>query len=572
MKRFGRTRVRAAAALLVLLPAGAPEARAQERATVSGTVVDAYNQAPLPEASVVLETRGPGALPAPGRALVQATRTVRTDAGGRYHFSGVPAGEYRLRVERPGYRSATVEVDLRGAAESRVSVGLDVEPVALRPVEVSVPAVDPAELYGRRSRSRDAGAAGNRRVEVERARQDRYLASDVRAVTHADVAQGITLGETDLFRALQRLPGVSAGDEYSAELWTRGAPWDQTRVYFDGLPLFNPVHAVGGFSGVNPDAVGAAFLHPGVQPASLGGGAAGVLDLRSRPGGGSGELRGLAELSVVSARGALDRSSEDGRRAWMAAGRRTYLDLATGAAERLLGRDKTYHLPYTFSDLTGRWDHPVGEEGALEVSGLLELDRISSTNTNLLDRISADWGGGMARATLQNRLGGVRARHTLGLSGFFSSLDARNQAPRPSDPGNIHYRPAIEPTSSGILYTVFRGELEPVTSPSPLPWQAGYELANQRVSFAGPRPLPLALVDPDARRLDREHALSHAALWGSRRWRPAEALTLTTAMRLEAGPAVRGGGVLRLAPRVAARLQATPALALSAAAGRSFQY
>lgn len=578
MHRFGWSRFRAWFAVLLLLWAGSaagaqtPEGTRPSRGIISGRVVDARAQVPLADASVVLETRAPGALPTPGRGLIQANRAVRTDSAGRYRFEGIPPGEYRLHVQRLGYRSATVEVDLRGPAESRVSVGLDVEPVALQPVEVTAPAAGTGESYGRWSvEGSDPDLAGRRRVAVERSRQDLYLPSDVRAVTHADVAEGITLGEPDLFRALQRLPGVSAGDEYSAELWTRGAPWDQTRVHFDGLPLFNPVHAVGGLSGVNPDAVGAAVLHPGVQPVSLGGGAAGVLDLRSRAGGGTGELQGLAELSVVSARAALDGSTEDGRDAWMMAGRRTYLDLLTGAAEWLLGRDRTYRLPYTFSDLTGRWDRQVGEEGTLEVSGLLELDRVNSTNTNFFDRISANWGGGMARATLQSRFGGVRARHTVGVSGFFSSLDERNEAP-PADPGNIHYRPAIVPTSSGILHTVFRGELEAVASPSPIPWQAGYELVNQRVSFSGPRPLPLALVDPDAPLLDRDHSLAYAALWGSRRWQPTDALTVTTGARLEAGPAVRGGGELRLAPRVAARLQATPSLSLSAAAGRSFQY
>lgn len=553
-------------------PVQAPESRAAERAAVAGTVVDAYSQRPLPDATVVLEPREAGALPSPGRAFVQATRTARTDPAGRYRFTGVPAGEYRLHVERLGYRSSTVEVDLRGAAESRVSVGLDVEPVALQPVEVSVPAVDPADLYGRRRTVPGAAEAGRRRVAVERARQEAYLSSDVRAVTHADVAEGITLGETDLFRALQRLPGVSAGDEFSAELWTRGAPWDQTRVHLDGIPLFNPVHGLGGFSGVNPDAVGAAFLHPGVQPASLGGGAAGVLDLRTRSGGSEGGgLNGLAEVSIVSARAALDRASDDGEQAWMLAGRRTYADLLTGVAEGVLGRDKTYRLPYGFSDLAGRWDRRLGERSALEVSGMASWDRIFSRNDNLLDRISARWGGGMARATLATGVGGMETRHTLGLSGFRSRVGEQN--PDPDDDG-YDFRPAITPSTGGVLFTVLRGELEPAAraSGAPSPWSAGYELAHQRVEFRGARPLPLAVIDPEPLLLDRGNALTTGAVWGSARWRPARALAVSAGLRAEAGPSVRDGGPLRLAPRLSARVQATPQLAVSAAAGRSYQY
>jgi hypothetical protein len=577
-----RLRVLAALALVLAgaladaVHAPGQESSRQGAGTISGLIVDAGSSLPLVDATVVLETRGPGAFPARTRgssAFLQGTRTTRTDSAGRYRFAEVSPGEYRLHVQRLGYRSATVEVDLRGITGSTVSVGLEVEPVALQPVEVSAPGMGPGETYGRRELGRARGnEEGERRVAVERLRQEFHLASDVRAVTHADVAEGITLGETDLFRALQRLPGVSAGDEYSAELWTRGAPWDQTRVYFDGLPLFHPVHALGGFSGVNPDAIGAVFLHPGVQPVALGGGAAGVLDLRSRRGRGSGKLRGTGELSLVSARGALDRASEDGRHAWMAAGRRTYLDLATGLAEWILTRDQTYRLPYSFRDLAARYDHQVGDDTHLEVSGLLQWDAINSTNSNLLNRISSDWGGGAARTTLHTAWGGVQTRHTLGFSGFGSVVRPQNEDLQLA-PGNFNSEPPVEPSSNRILYFTFRGEIDPRgASGAPAAWSAGYELVNQEIRFAGPRPLALALLDPHPVLLRRDDRLHYVGLWGERRWNPAEALTVTTGLRLEAGPAVRNGGSLRLAPRAAGRYQLTPELSLSAAAGRTYQY
>ena len=576
-------RIAALALLLPAVPAGAADARGETTADaprgeawISGVIVDAATGLALVDATVVLETRTPGVVSSSGRgssAFVQATRTTRTESEGRYRFGEVSPGEYRLHVQRLGYRAATIEVDLRAAGGSTVSVGLEVEPLMLRPLEASATPMEAGETYGRMARGRrERTVEDRRRVAVERLRQQDHLSSDVRVLTHTDVAEGITLGETDLFRALQRLPGVSGADEYSAELWTRGASWDQTRVYFDGLPLFNPVHALGGLSGVNPDAVGAAFLHPGVQPLALGGGAAGVLDLRSRRGGGSGELRGTGEVSVVSARGALDQASEDGRHAWMAAGRRTYLDLATGLAEWALSRDKTFRLPYSFRDLASRYDYQAGGDTRLELSGLMQWDAINSTNTSLLERISADWGGGAARATLQTGWGGVRTRHTLGFSGFGSVVRGQNTDPHLA-PGNHHPVPPVHRSSNRILYATFRGEVEPATaSGAPAPWSAGYELVNQSVRFTGPRPLPLALRDPDPVLLRRDDRLHYAGLWGERRWKPAEALTVTTGVRLEAGPAVENGGRFRLAPRATARYQLSPALAVSAGAGRTYQY
>ena len=136
-----------------------------------------------------------------------------------------------------------------------------------------------------------AGPEPAARVRAERERQDRFLTSDTRGLTRADVQEAVTLGEADLFRALQRVPGVGTRDEYTAELRVRGGSWDQTAVYFDGVPLFNPLHGTGLLSAVTTDAVGAAFLHAGVQPAELRSAGAGVVTAtRAGWGGGAGQL------------------------------------------------------------------------------------------------------------------------------------------------------------------------------------------------------------------------------------------------------------------------------------------
>lgn len=317
--------------------------------------MDAETSRPLPGAAVTLEPGPVGAFPAARGAegsFLQSTRTVYTDSTGWYHFRPVPDGKYRLYVQRIGYRPATLDVELRAGSRSSLSIALLVEPVALEPIRASVVANTVGEnSYGRIAQE-EPTSRGERRLATERLRQRLHLAADARAVTHADVEEGITLGETDLFRALQRLPGVSTRDDFAAELWVRGAPWEQTRISFDGLPLFNPMQALGLFSGVSPDAIGSAFLYPGVQPVSLGGGAAGALDLRSRHGGDE-PLQGTGELSLISGRLALDGAAADGRARWMVAGRRTYVDWLTGAIGRLAD-EPDVRLPYHFADLAAR--------------------------------------------------------------------------------------------------------------------------------------------------------------------------------------------------------------------------
>jgi hypothetical protein len=544
--------------------------------TVSGTIRDAESAAPIADATVTLDGGTHAAFPAAGSAFVRGTRSTRTGEAGDYRFNGVEPGDYRLHVQRMGYRSATVEVTLRSPAESRLSVGLQVQPVTLKPIHVVPERPAEQQSYGRRTATGGGEEAGEERVEAERMRQRAHLASDVRSVTHADVEEGVTFGETDLFRALQRLPGVSTRDEFSAELWTRGAQWDQTRVFFDGLPLFNPVHAVGFLSAVNPDAVGAAALHPGVQPLWAGGGAAGVLDLRSRRG--QGELAGVGELSLASSRLALDGASEDGGTAWMIAGRRTYLDLLTTVAEGLLGSDRTFRFPGNFVDVAGRLDRRVGSFGTLETSALLQRNAFGYgpelRERDVLNGSAARSTSLAARATLHARLGGVRTSHTLGFSGYGASTPRRadDDVRGPYDPdGPFDRFPDQEPSSNRVRYFGFGGEAGPRRGP-PEAWTLGYRLTRQEIRYAGPAPTAFAPLDPAEYALDSRGSLWMAAAWAERRWNPLPGVTADAGVRVEGGPAVSNGGALRFAPRLAVRFPAGEGTTLSAAAGRTYQY
>ncbi len=115
-------------ALLAALPLRA------QTGTVSGTIRDAESAAPIAGATVTLDGGTHAAFPTGGSAFVRGTRSTRSGAAGEYRFGGVEPGDYRLHVQRLGYRSATLEVTLRSPAESRLSVSLEVQPVTLKPI------------------------------------------------------------------------------------------------------------------------------------------------------------------------------------------------------------------------------------------------------------------------------------------------------------------------------------------------------------------------------------------------------------------------------------------------------
>ncbi len=87
------------------------------------------------------------------------------------------------------------------------------------------------------------------------------------------------LGETDILRGLQMLPGVSSVGEASNGVNIRGGTTDQNLMLLDNAPIFNPTHMFGLFSAFPSDAVSGFDLYKGNVPARYGGRAAAVLDV-----------------------------------------------------------------------------------------------------------------------------------------------------------------------------------------------------------------------------------------------------------------------------------------------------
>jgi hypothetical protein len=389
------------------------------------------------------------------------------------------------------------------------------------------------------------------RLAALRQRQVRFLSTDVREVTQADVAEGLTLGETDLFRALQRLPGVSTRNDLTAELWTRAARWDQTRVTWDGLPLYNPLHVMGLLSAVNSDAVGAAFLHPGVRPASVGEGAAAVLDLRSRPGGGTGAVRGVGEVSLLSMRATVDQTVAGGRGAWMLSGRRSYADWAIPAMARggLFGAgNQNVQFPYHFAEVVGRGDWRFRGDRTLEVSVLRSQDHVAGEVTDIFRGTRARWGNTVARASLSQParlgpLGAVALRHSVGLSDY---VGQNRQAPPSDDVDPYDAPPAFTPVQGAVRYLSLSGDVTPVAADDGAPpraaWSAGWELSRQQARAEGALRLGYTLAQNDSTPGRLAGGVTQLSVWGERRVRPAPRLTLGLGLRADGGTPVPGAG------------------------------
>ncbi len=561
MSRYGRVRrfvggLRKLTLLAAVahLPVGGAAAQNEggRGGSIAGTVLAADLSAPLSWATVsITQISSPTAA---GETEFPRDRTAITLDDGVYRFADLPAAEYRLRIRRIGYHPATIEVELRQPNNVTVSAALELAPVRLERVEVT--GITP-DKYDRAEEGN--GDAGERRIGIERWRQQAFLGSDVRALTHGDVLEAVTLGTADPLRALQRLPGVSTRDSWTAEIWTRGASWGQTRIYFDDLPLLNPLHAGGVTSAVNEDILGSVLFHPGVRPVTLGEGAAGVVHLRSRPAGGHGDLRGYAGASLFSGGITIERRLWGGRVGALLGGRRS----------AIAGKNLD-NLPQEYGDLAARFDVDLGREWSLEASGLWERDWIHDDLPDGPKDNEFAWGNTVGRLTLDGPVPGANSRHTAGFSQFDLSVTQTRSAAS-IDRFNSRY-PTQGNTNGRINHFVLSGEFGSVIPEQDMDgWRAGYQLLHRFLKYDGAPAAPYPIQTFEGP-LSLRRELTVGSLWGEARWKPASRLTVQGGMRVEASPTVRDEGRVRLAPRASARYAATERLSLSAGVGRSFQY
>ena len=164
------------------------------------------------------------------------------------------------------------------------------------------------------------------------------------------------LGEADLLRGLQLLPGVQAVADISSGLYVRGGDPGQTAILLDDIPLYNPSHLFGLFSAFNPDAIKKVDLYKGAYPAPYGRTLGAVLDVSNREGNRK-RTRGRGGVSLISGR--LLTEGPVGQGSWMLAGRRTYLEPVLSA---IRARGEDIPLNYYFYDFNGKVNQRRGDD------------------------------------------------------------------------------------------------------------------------------------------------------------------------------------------------------------------
>jgi hypothetical protein len=179
----------------------------------------------------------------------------------------------------------------------------------------------------------------------------------------------VLMGETDVIKAIQLLPGVQTSVEGSSGFYVRGGNADQNLVLLDEATVYNPAHLFGFFSVFNGDALKNVELFKGNIPAEYGGRLSSVLDVRMKEGNNQ-KFSGEGGIGLISSRLTLEGPIVKSKLSYIISGRRTYFDLFLPfATDSLARKSKVY-----FYDLNAKINWIIGENDRIYLSGYFGRD------------------------------------------------------------------------------------------------------------------------------------------------------------------------------------------------------
>lgn len=175
------------------------------------------------------------------------------------------------------------------------------------------------------------------------------------------------LGEVDIIKSIQLLPGVTNNGEGSSGFNVRGGSVDQNLVLLDETIIYNTSHLLGFFSIFNSDAIKDIKLYKGNIPARFGGRASSVLDVRQKDGNNKNFMM-TGGIGTVSSRLAIEAPIVKDRSSFLVAGRGSYAHLFLKFDEDL--KDNSAY----FYDLNLKTNFEINENNQLFLSGYFGRD------------------------------------------------------------------------------------------------------------------------------------------------------------------------------------------------------
>ncbi len=213
----------------------------QNKGTLRGLVTDSTNSEALAYCNVFLKELGIG---------------TATDSRGYFLIPSIPANQnFTLIISYIGYHTKKINIKVLPNKITHYDV-------QLLPSDIELQAVEKIEKLVEENKTD---------ISIRRilSRELEYLPKGV---------------ESDLFRSLKYLSGVQSAGDVSARFYVRGGASNQNLILFDGVTLYNPFHALGLFSVIDPDIINNIEFYKGGFAANYGGRLSSVVDIKTNDG------------------------------------------------------------------------------------------------------------------------------------------------------------------------------------------------------------------------------------------------------------------------------------------------
>ena len=221
-------------------------------------------------------------------------------ASNEYGFYSLtlPKGNYKIVYSFIGFKSIIKSVDLN--QNLRLNVSLNNNAIVTEEIEVT---------GERQDKNVNSSSMSQAKLEVQNIKQ-----------------LPVILGEVDVLKSAQLLPGIQSGGEGNSGLYVRGGGPDQNLILLDEAVVYNAAHLFGFFSVFNADAIKDINIIKGGMPAEYGGRLSSVLDITMKDGNNK-KYQAEGGIGLLSSRLTLQGPIEKNKSSFIVSGRRTYIDV-----------------------------------------------------------------------------------------------------------------------------------------------------------------------------------------------------------------------------------------------------
>jgi outer membrane receptor protein involved in Fe transport len=317
----------------------------QEKITLNGYVKDSLSGETLIGANISIREQGKG---------------VTTNQYGYFSIT-LAKGDYKLVCSFVGYETKVLDVDMRNNRQ----IDILLSPRNLITENVTV--------VGRR-RDNNVKSAQMGKIDL--------------SVATAKALPAF-MGEVDILKTLQLLPGVRNAGEGNAGFYVRGGGPDQNLIILDDAVVYNSGHLFGFFSIFNADAIKNVSLIKGGMPAQYGGRLSSVVDVNMKDGN-LNKTEIDAGIGLIASRFSIQGPIKKEKASYIISARRTYIDALVKPFIKKTANG--YGSGYYFYDLNAKMNYIISDKDRIYISGYAGKDVFDFKSAKRAFSTNVPWG------------------------------------------------------------------------------------------------------------------------------------------------------------------------------------